>query len=67
MNNQTRLSNAGSKSLTKLPLINERDIYEKQQSKYNIITIQPRQYDETIKKYPKYRLEDMDVNYFKKL
>lgn len=37
-------------------LFNERDIYEKQEKKYNIISIQPKQYHETIKKYPKYHL-----------
>jgi hypothetical protein len=47
--------------------VNERDIYEKQEKKYNIITIQPKEYNETIKKYPKYRLENIDNNYYRKL
>lgn len=48
-------------------MLNERDIYEKQEKKYNIITIQPKEYNETIKKYPKYRLEHIDQNYYRKL
>lgn len=62
------MSNYGSNSLGHLPrLLNERDIYEKQEKKYNIITIQPKDYQETIKKYPKYHLEDHDLNYYRKL
>lgn len=65
---KSHLSNYGTSSLGSLPkFINERDIYEKQQKKYNIITILPKEYNETIKKYPKYRLENMDLNYYKKL
>lgn len=48
-------------------MMSERDIYEKQQKKYNIITIQPKEYNETIKKYPIYRLENSDENYYRKL
>lgn len=64
----SHLSNYGSNSLTSLPkLLNERDIYEKQEKKYNIISIQPKEYQETIKKYPKFHLENLDENYYKKL
>lgn len=64
----SRLSNLGNSSLQQLPrTINERDIFERQQTKYNIISIQPNQYNETIKKYPKYRLENLDCNYYKNL
>lgn len=48
-------------------MVNERDIYDKQEKKYNIITIQPKEHEETIKKYPIYRLEDQDQNYYRKL
>ena len=62
------MSNYGSNSLGQLPrMLNERDIYEKQEKKYNIITIQPKDYQETIKKYPKYHLENQDQNYYRKL
>lgn len=62
------MSNYGTNSLGHLPrVLNERDIYEKQEKKYNIITIQPKEHQETIKKYPKYRLENQDNNYYKKL
>ena len=62
------MSNYGSSSLGKLPrVVNERDIYEKQEKKYNIITIQPKDHQETIKKYPIYRLENQDQNYYRKL
>ena len=62
------MSNYGTSSLGQLPrVLNERDIYEKQEKKYNIITIQPKDYNETIKKYPKYHLENQDQNYYKKL
>ena len=54
--NNSRLSNFGTTSLKKFPEISERDVYEKQKSKYDIITVQPTVSLETIKKYPKYRL-----------
>ena len=39
------MSNYGTSSLGRLPkMLNERDIYEKQEKKYNIITIQPKEY-----------------------
>ncbi len=42
-------------------------MYEKQQKNYNIINVQPKQYEDTIKLFPKYRLENEDRNYYKKL
>jgi hypothetical protein len=65
---RSQLSSYGTSSLGTLPkFVNERDIYEKQEKKYNIISIQPKRYQETIKKYPKFHLEDLDQNYYKKL
>ena len=47
--------------------ISDKEVYEKQQKNYNIISVQPREYPDTIKVFPKYRLENEDQNYFKKL
>ena len=64
----SQLSNYGTNSLVRLPkYTSEREIYEKQEKKYNIISIQPKKYRETIKKYPKFHLENLDGNYYKKL
>lgn len=46
--------------------LSEREVYEKQQKKYNIISMDPISHKETIKKYPIYRLENSDYNYYKK-
>lgn len=42
-------------------------MFEKQQRNYNIISVQPREYQDTIKLFPKYRLENLDHNYFRKM
>lgn len=49
---QSYLSNYGTKSLG----YNERDIYNKQNKNFNIISLKPKQYNETIKQYPKFSL-----------
>lgn len=36
--------------------ITGKDVYEKQAKKYNIVTIQPKEYIDTINLYPKFRL-----------
>jgi hypothetical protein len=65
---QSQLSNAGSSSLKILNrYISDIDIYEKQQKNYNIISVQPKEYHDTIKMFPKYRLENADQNYYKKM
>lgn len=58
----------GTNSLKSLNrYISDKEIYEKQQKGYNIISVQPKEYEDTIKVYPKYRLENEDRNYYKKL
>jgi hypothetical protein len=47
--------------------ISDKEVYDKQQKNYNIINVQPKEYEDTIKVYPKYRLENEDRNYYKKL
>lgn len=47
--------------------ISDKEIYEKQQKGYNIINVQPKEYCDTLRVYSKYRFEDLDRNYFKKL
>ena len=42
-------------------------MFEKQQKNYNIISVQPKEYQDTIKMFPKYHLEDEDRNYFRKM
>ena len=62
------MSNVGSNSLKTLNrYISDREIYEKQQKNYNIISVQPKEYQDTIKVFPKYHLEDQDHNYFRKM
>ena len=43
---------------------NQQDIYKKQGHNFDIITYQPKQHDEYIKKYPKLSLEEKD-QYFR--
>lgn len=64
----SQLSNVGTNSLKSLNrYISDKEVYDKQQKGYNIISVQPKEYEDTIKVYPKYRLENEDRNYYKKL
>ena len=64
----SQLMNVGTNSLKSLnQFISDKEVYEKQQKTYNIINVQPKEYHDTIKLFPKYRLENEDKNYFKKL
>ena len=64
----SQLSSVGSNSLKTLNrYISDREVYEKQQKNYNIISVQPKEYQDTIKMFPKYHLEDQDQNYFRKM
>ena len=45
----------------------DQDIYKKQQSSLDIITSEPVWHKETIKKYPRYTLEDKDAYYFRRM
>ena len=42
-------------------------MFEKQQKNYNIISVQPKEYQDTIKMFPKYHLENDDSHYYKKM
>lgn len=44
--------------------LNEKDIFMKQDHNYNIITYQPKEHNEHIKKYPKLSLEEKN-QYFR--
>ena len=57
------LSNYGTSSLA----FNQRDIYNKQNSKFNIISLKPKGVDDQIKVYPKLTLEDRDAFYYQKM
>lgn len=61
----------GSSQLSKigssLVQLEDRDIYNRQRSKFDIISMQPVGNEETIKKYPKFTLEDKDVNYYRRM
>lgn len=62
------LSNYGTHSLKSLNrFISDKEVYEKQQKNYNIISAQPKEYEDTIKIYPKYRLENSEGNYQRKM
>jgi hypothetical protein len=64
----SQLSNIGTNSLKSLNrYISDREVYEKQQKNYNIISVQPKEYQDTIKMFPKYHLEDQDHHYFRKM
>ena len=45
----------------------EKDVYNKQNANFNIISLKPKEYNETIKQYPKYTLEDKDAYYYRKM
>ena len=57
------MSNYGTKSLS----VTEKDVYNKQNANFNIISLKPKEYQETIKQYPKYTLEDKDPYYYRKM
>ena len=59
----SNLSSYGNNSLA----FNQRDIYSKQNSKFNIISLKPREVEDGIKKYPKLTLEDKDAYYYQKM
>lgn len=47
--------------------LEDKDIYRRQNQRYNIISMEPINHQETIKKYPKFTLEDKDAYYFRKM
>jgi hypothetical protein len=47
--------------------LEDKDIYNKQRNKFDIISMKPVEHDETIKKYPKFTLEDKDAYYYRKM
>ena len=47
--------------------ISDKEVYDKQSRNYNIISAQPKEFDDTIKVFPKYRLENSDSNYQRKI
>ena len=64
----SQLSNVGNSSLKGINrYISDKDVFEKQSKNYNIISVQPRETMDTIKVFPKYRLENEDRNYFRKM
>lgn len=60
---QSNLSNYGNSSLS----VTDREIYNKQSNKFNIISLKPREVKDGIKIYPKYTLENQDDFYYKKM
>ena len=59
----SQLSKCGSNCLSRQKRLDEKDVYEKQERKYDIVSMLPKTHSETIKKYPKLRLENSDENY----
>ena len=59
----SQLSNFGSSVLQ----MGDRDIYNLQKPKFDIVSQAPVWHQETIKKYPKYSLEDKDVYYYRRM
>ena len=47
--------------------IEDKDIYQRQSKQFNIISMEPLSHQETIKKYPKFTLEDKDAYYYRKM
>ena len=54
---KSNLSSYGSSSLNNLHKISDRDVFNNQQKKFNIISMDPRTYDQGIKMFPKLRNE----------
>ena len=52
---KSNLSGYGSNSLGNLFKISDKEIYENQQKKYNIVTMNPKPYNQSIKMFPKLR------------
>jgi hypothetical protein len=40
--------------------LNENDIYRKQEKRFNIITLKPKEHEQSLHQYPKFTLEDRD-------
>ena len=60
---QSHLSSYGNNSLA----FNEREIFDKQNSKFNIISLKPKEVPDKIKQYPKFSLENKDSCYYQKM
>jgi hypothetical protein len=57
------LSNIGSRVLR----MEDKDVYNQQRARFDIVSLQPVGHAETIKQYPKFTLEDKDAYYFRKM
>ena len=63
----SQLSNIGTNSLKNLNRISDQVVFDKQQKNYNIISVQPKEYQGTIHMFPKLHVEDQDHQYFRKM
>lgn len=52
---KSNLSSYGSNSLSNLGKVNDKLVYENQQKDFNIVSLIPKQYNQSIKMFPKLR------------
>lgn len=46
---------------------NDEEVYRKQEKKFNIITLRPKEHDLILKQYPKLTLENKDEFFYKRM
>jgi guanylate kinase len=46
---------------------NDEEVYRKQEKKFNIITLRPKEHDQILKQYPKLTLENKDEFFYKRM
>ena len=54
---KSNLSSYGSSSLGNLGKISDKNVFENQQKDFNIVTLCPKEYKQSIKMFPKFRNE----------
>jgi hypothetical protein len=50
-----------------MPAFNEDEVYRKQEKRFNIITLKPREHEQVLRQYPKLTLEDKDDYFYRRM
>jgi len=50
-----------------MPPFNEDDVFKKQERRFNIITLKPREHESVLRQYPKLTLEDKDDYFYRRM
>lgn len=50
-----------------MPAFTEDEVYRKQEKRFNIITLKPREHEQILRQYPKLTLEDKDDYFYRRM